>query len=182
MKFRPQFQLRFRSEEQAGAVNDMAAARGLSVNEWVLRQIEASGDLKKGLAEVAGLAVRPPLTPRVEGLSGKTEHTKAAGEGGPAKTSGGHVRLPKGGGGVGAVSRQAEDRHDVRVPESRPGAGAGDSGREAAGVEESLEPDDFIPEPARKDHKCPRCEKANTVTPWGPGQMRCSACGINFAV
>jgi hypothetical protein len=55
MKLRPQMQLRFRDEAQFEQMSAMAAARGLSMNEWVLRQVEESEDLKRGLASVAGL-------------------------------------------------------------------------------------------------------------------------------
>ena len=134
---------------------------------------------KKGVAKVA---VRPPLTPRVEVLSGKTEQAKSTGEGRAVEVARGHVRLPKGSGGVGATVVGVENRDERRVPEPRSGANVGDTGREVGGDEETLAPDDFIPESARKGHKCPRCEKSNTVTPWGPGQMRCSACGVNFGV
>ena len=52
---RPQFNLRFRSAEQFVQFRDIAAARGLAVNEWLLRQAEASEDVALGLAAIAGL-------------------------------------------------------------------------------------------------------------------------------
>jgi hypothetical protein len=55
MKLRPQFNLRFRSAEQFVQFRDIAAARGLAVNEWLLRQAEASEDVALGLAAIAGL-------------------------------------------------------------------------------------------------------------------------------
>ena len=55
MKLRPQFNLRFRSAEQFTQIQDIAAARGLAVNEWLLRQAEASEDVALGLAAIAGL-------------------------------------------------------------------------------------------------------------------------------
>ena len=48
MKFRPQVQLRFRDEEQFEAVKKAAEGLELSVNEWVVRQVEQGLGVKKG--------------------------------------------------------------------------------------------------------------------------------------
>lgn len=40
MKFRPQVQLRFRGEGQFDGVKGLASKEGVSVNEWILEQIE----------------------------------------------------------------------------------------------------------------------------------------------
>lgn len=42
MKFRPQIQLRFRSETQYIQFKDQASNESISVNEWMLLQIEKS--------------------------------------------------------------------------------------------------------------------------------------------
>lgn len=66
MKLRPQFNLRFRDAEQFKQIQDIAAASGLAVNEWLLRQAEASEDVALGLAAIAGLN-------RAEGRNGQGE-------------------------------------------------------------------------------------------------------------
>lgn len=60
MKHRPQYPLHFRSEEQMDGVRALAAAGGLSVNEWLVSQIEkANPALVAGAAEPVKPAVRP---------------------------------------------------------------------------------------------------------------------------
>ena len=55
MKLRPQFNLRLRDLDQFVQFQNIAAAKGISVNEWLLRQAEASEDVALGLAAIAGL-------------------------------------------------------------------------------------------------------------------------------
>jgi len=55
MKMRPQFNLRPRDAEQFKKIQDIAAARGIAVNEWILRQVECCEDMNLGLAEIGGL-------------------------------------------------------------------------------------------------------------------------------
>lgn len=61
MKFRPQVQLRFRDEGQYEGCKGRAAGEGVSLNEWVLRQIEGDyvGVRKKVVeVEVGGVVVK----------------------------------------------------------------------------------------------------------------------------
>jgi predicted Zn-ribbon and HTH transcriptional regulator len=71
---RPQFNLRFRSAEQFTQIQDIAAARGLAVNEWLLRQAEASEDVAIGLAAIAGLNLAKG------GTNGKEKFAEVAAE------------------------------------------------------------------------------------------------------
>ena len=71
MKLRPQVQLRFRDAEQFLAIKDRAAVAALSVNEWILRQVESvglkwlnSGNPEAGAVESEGSSVdRRPTCP-----------------------------------------------------------------------------------------------------------------------
>jgi len=42
MSYRPAVQFRFRSEQQHLAVKEEAAKEGISVNEWILMQMESN--------------------------------------------------------------------------------------------------------------------------------------------
>lgn len=44
MKIRPQIQLRFRDEAQHDVVRRLSESAGLSVNEWIIRVIEAEAE------------------------------------------------------------------------------------------------------------------------------------------
>ena len=48
MKFRPQFNLKFRSAEEFVAVKEKACVEDISVNEWVLRQMESAAGWEPG--------------------------------------------------------------------------------------------------------------------------------------
>ena len=79
-------QLRFRDQGQFERMSAISAARGLSMNEWVLRQVEASEDLKMGLARVAHLV----LTEEVFDVGPKNDVGRGAG--GDAADSSGRER------------------------------------------------------------------------------------------
>jgi hypothetical protein len=55
MKFRPQIQLRFRSEEQYTHVKALASKIGISINEWILQKLEETERLvRKGKPQATG--------------------------------------------------------------------------------------------------------------------------------
>jgi predicted HicB family RNase H-like nuclease len=47
MKLRPHFDLRFRDAEQFMEVQELAKKSGISMNEWLIRKIEATKVVKK---------------------------------------------------------------------------------------------------------------------------------------
>lgn len=64
MKFRPQIQLRFRSETQYNQFKDQALKESISVNEWMLLQIEKSNP---------GLTGEVPKAPAVKKVNPKSK-------------------------------------------------------------------------------------------------------------
>ena len=69
MKLRPQFNLRLRDLDQFVQFQNIAAAKGISVNEWLLRQAEVSEDVKLSLAEIAGLNRATPGNATATGVA-----------------------------------------------------------------------------------------------------------------
>ena len=48
MKFRPQFQLRFRSADQFTRLRKIAEREGVALNEWLLRRVEDEKQTGRG--------------------------------------------------------------------------------------------------------------------------------------
>jgi predicted HicB family RNase H-like nuclease len=47
VKVRPNFNLRLRTEQQFEQIKELAQKCGISMNEWILRKIEAEGPRRK---------------------------------------------------------------------------------------------------------------------------------------
>ena len=132
MKFRPQVQLRFRSEQQAGEITATAREQGLSVNKYILQCLEELYGIKK-VEEVIGASRVPDVRGGVQNETSDKGRTGTAGAGTVQRP----LKNPP-------ANRGAVD-HGIRADTGGQGPGEGE-GR-------------WLGPAHAKDCKCPACKK-----------------------